>query len=262
LHFTPPSLGVTPPTPFVILATPRSGSTWLADTLDAHPAIASYGELFISRANHKLYKDSDYEFFYSYYSERSKRWEPITRAYWSIRYLNAFYASRPGLEAIGCKLTYGQFRARPWLVAYLVLRRIRVVHLVRENLLDVILSLESAEARHEYHALRPDKVQDISVTLDPERLLARLRALNRQIVIGRRFLRLLPVPVLETTYEALVGSSSAVDSIVSFLGVREHVPLSSRFKKMNTASRRTLLANYDEVERSLDGTPFESFLQE
>ena len=37
-------------TPFVILTAPRTGSSWLVDSLNNHPQVVAHSELFVSEA--------------------------------------------------------------------------------------------------------------------------------------------------------------------------------------------------------------------
>jgi hypothetical protein len=49
--------------------------------------------------------------------------------------------------------------------------------------------------------------------------------------------------------------------LLGFLGVDRFVPLTSRLIKQNPDSLREILENYDEIARTLRGTPFESYLE-
>jgi LPS sulfotransferase NodH len=253
--------GASTPTRFIIVATQRTGSTWLVDKLNSHPGIAAYEELFLAQeAHHGTWGSEDKEFFYAYYARRARRpWLP-GRVLWSLRYLEEVY-STPSTEAVGLKLMYGQLRAYPWLLAYLPVRRVRVVHLVRTNLLDVILSRKTAEARRQYHARASDRVDHIAVHLEAEQLVSQLESLQGSVDTIRRLLRLLPTPSLETSYERLTTSEAALDELLHFLNVTS-TPLSSRLTKLNREPRQSLIANYEEVERVLRGTRFEPLLAE
>jgi LPS sulfotransferase NodH len=249
------------PTRFVIVATQRTGSTWLADTLDAHPAVAAYEELFLPPEGHRrTWGRADMEFFYAYYERHSTHHTAVSRAFWSLRYLEELYSPRPDTEAIGIKLMYGQLKANPWLLAYLPLRRVRVVHLVRENLLDIVLSQRAAEARSQYHALESDPVDRSAVTLQTDTLVARLESLERSVSRTRRLLKAVPTPCLEISYEELATRHEAIDRVLRFLGVSVRGELVSKFRKLNTEGKRALIANFPEVEKALAGTRFERLL--
>lgn len=248
------------PSRFVILATQRTGSTWLTGMLDSHPAIASYEELFLpADEDRRSWGPADQEFFDNYYRRHAKHKLPLARSFWALKYLNALYAPRPATDAVGMKLMYSQLKERPWLLAYMVLRRIRVIHLVRTNVLDVILSGETAKARNQYHALASDKVAPSAVTLPAERLVADIESLQQSVDSIRLLLRLLPLSSVEVSYEELTRDEAAFSPLFALLGV-EPRSLASRFAKLNRAPKTELIANYADVERVLKGTRFESFL--
>jgi hypothetical protein len=252
--------GASSPTRFVIVATQRTGSTWLADTLGFHPAIASYEALLMPAESHsQTWGRTDREFFYAYYAQRAGHGWPLARTFWCLRYLEELYSPRPETDAVGMKVMYSQLKTYPWLLGYLALRRVRVIHLVRTNLLDVVVSDATAQARRQYHALASDFVDRTPVDLEPQPLVSRLERLQQQVNIVRLLLRLLPTPTIEITYEELTHGNGALDHVVRFLGV-EPRPLTSRLTKLNRDTKQALIANYADVECALRGTRFERFL--
>lgn len=254
------SSGTSPPTRFVVLATQRTGSTWLTDMLDSHPAIVAHEELFLPVESHRrVWGRTDQEFFSTYFARRANRRSPVARLVWSLRYLEELYSPKPATEAIGLKLMYGQLKALPWLVPYLVVRRVRVVHLVRKNLLDLVLSRETAKARSQYHALSSDVVDQSPIHVRTDQLVSQLQGLQRYVDGIRMLLRLLPAPSIEVSYEELVTGAGALDQLLRFLNVAPH-SLNSRLTRLNRATKQELIANYEDVERVLRGTRFEHFL--
>lgn len=248
------------PSRFVILATQRTGSTWLTDMLDSHPAISSYEELFLpADEDRRSWGPAHQEFFDNYYQGHVKHQWPLTRLFWALKYLEDLYAPRPGTDAVGMKLMYSQLKQRPWLLAYMVLRRVRIVHLVRSNLLDVILSGVTAKARSQYHALASDVVAPSTVTLPANDLVSELESLQRSVDRIRVLLKLLPAASIEVSYEELTRNDAAFRPVFGLLGV-EPRRLSSRFAKLNREPKAELIANYAEVQRALSGTRFEPLL--
>lgn len=251
-------------TPFVIFATQRTGSSWLMDMLNAHPTVASYDELLRAGAiGSGGWGRTDLEFFEPYYVRNRKYDNRFARTLWSFRYLNALYSTRRGTEAIGMKLMYNQLWQNPWVLIYMMCRRVYVVHLVRTNLLDVIISGETAEARQRYHAWEGEVVETPAVILDPKTVISTLQTLDRRIKIARVLLTLLPISHTEVSYEQLVSNHHLIDDIFTFLDVSRQAgstTLVSRFKKLNTSGKSDLVQNYAEIERALRGTRFECFL--
>ncbi len=251
-------------TSFVIFATQRTGSSWLMDLLDSQPAIASYDELFLEGASGSGYWGrTDREFFEPFYTRRRRHDNALERARWGLHYLADLYAPRPRLQAIGMKLMYEQMWKNPVLWTYVVRHRVRVIHLTRRNLLDIVISEQTALARNRFHAVQGHAVETPVVTLDPAGVLAQLKTLELRIKIAHRLLATLPIIYHETTYETLVSDPSRVGDLIAFLGVDRDAmngPPVSKFQKLNTAARSDLVHNFSELERVLSGTRFESFL--
>jgi LPS sulfotransferase NodH len=253
-------------TSFMIFANQRTGSTWLMDMLDMHPAVASYDELLRAGASGRgKWGRTDQQFFEPYYTGHHRNSKYTPRALWLYRYLDQFYSPRRGTEAIGMKLMYDQLRDNPWTLTYMVRHRIRVVHLVRTNLLDVIISAEAAEARQQYHAWQSDPVEVPVLTLNPATVTSRLAALERVDKVARSMLTVLRIKHIEISYEQLMADSFHVSDVLTFLDVNTQPgskSLDSRFKKLNTARKRDMIDNYAEVMSALEGTRFERFLHD
>jgi LPS sulfotransferase NodH len=252
------------PVPFVILATQRTGSNWLMSMLDAHPAVAAYDEMLLAgAADGSMWGRDDLERFETYYVRLRKRDGRLARTVWSVRYLNRLYAGRPDTESVGMKLMYDQLWRNPWMWLYMIGHRFRVVHLVRANLLDVTLSVETMKARSQPHAWQGQVVEKTAVTLDPRTIVPTLRKLEFRVQTAKRLLALLPLNHLEVSYEQMMVNPILLGDIFAFLGVPAQPDTSapiSKFKKLNAASKADLIENYAEIERALRGTHFERFL--
>jgi len=248
----------------MIFATQRTGSNWLMGMLDAHPAVAAYDELLLPGATDSGYWGrTDLEFFEPYYARERKHDHPAARAMWSFRYLTELYASRRATGAIGMKLMYSQLWKNPWVSVYMMRHRIRVIHLVRRNLLDIAVSLETLKVRTQPHAWKGQIVDTPTITLDPDTLVSTLEALNFRIRVARLLLSVMLVPHLELAYEHLVANPSLIVDVFAFLEV-DAPPDSvvSRFTKLNTSSKHDVIGNYTEIELALKGTDFERFLDD
>jgi LPS sulfotransferase NodH len=179
-----------------------------------------------------------------------------------IAYLNRLY-SKSEMDAVGFKLMYGHPRMHPGLLPYLALRRVRALHLVRTNLLDQVLSWETARARGLFRAHAGDDVPQTTVRLETESLVDRLEELEARIERGRRTLRRMRVPTLEIEYEQLVERPAAlISEAFRFLNVdsADDWAPGSTLVRMNWTPRLELIENVDEVARTLRGTRFSSML--
>jgi len=126
-------------TPFVILTAPRSGSAWLVDGLNNHPRVAAYGELFVpeTRGREGAYGRQDVPLFTNYVGNGSGRFSRLGLLRKRVAYLNGLYG-RSDTDCVGFKLVYSHATLNPGVLTYLSIRRVKVVHLIRSNVLDSV----------------------------------------------------------------------------------------------------------------------------
>ena len=245
-------------TRFVVLSTQRSGSTWVVDMLTSHPRVVAYSELFMhgGQGTPKWGQEKDLPYWQTFISD--KRGGRLARPVHLWRYLGQALEERPGVDAIGFKLMYSQLTriARP-LTPALWLKRVRIIHLMRRNALDVVLSREAGEARRGVlHAREGQPVESVRVRLGTDDLLQRLTAHERQIEGARVRFKRVGIPYTEVIYEDLVANEKqGFDELFRFLGV-DPAPVSSSLQKVNPTSHEDLIENYGEVREALEGTKF------
>jgi len=241
---------------FVILSSQRSGSTWLVSLLDKLEDTQVYAELFLPRKRKWDAGSIDYPRFVDA-SPRGLAVRP-----WSVfSYLDGLY-QRPG--AIGFKLMYGQLMHYPEILAYFVTHRIRVVHLVRENHLDVVISGAIRTKTGQAHRLsgKPEP-GSIQVELNPETLKDRLKTLRRNIMTVRKLLRWSRLPHIEVVYEELVRDPSRFSLIWDFLSINPEGQLpQSDLVKIRRGRYAEVISNYDEVKTALAGSVFAGLIEE
>lgn len=250
--------------PFVLLSTQRSGSTWVIDMLNSHPAITAYSELLLENAHGKPEWGGakDLGFWNDYYGTEHARCSDTPRRGLLYKYLDQVYAPRANCSAIGFKLMYGQFGAFPELFDYMKKREVKVVHLIRENLLDILLSKETASQRDIFHSRVEDQLGEVRINLDTRQLLQRLETQLGGMERARRIFEGSGLPYLEVMYEDLISDAAWFDQILDFLCVSTaRASLSSSLKKLNKAPHRDLIENYESVETVLRGTRFEALLR-
>lgn len=250
------------PTLFVLLTTQRSGSGWLVDLLDDHPAITSYEELFrVSAATFSRHGASAVPHFEVMVGPGTFSTSPglVRQRY---RYVRSLVRAHPGSRAVGFKLMYDQTRDHPGLMGVLTLMRARFVHLVRRDSLGAIISFDIAHARDRWHYHAGDSVPSLRVRMDTASVLGRLQERDDEIDRFRRRLARLPVPVHEVAYEDLVTRrDETLAGVVDFLGVPPaEQPL--RSSVVRAARERTvdLVENRDDLLAALAGTRYESLV--
>lgn len=245
-------------TRFVVLSTQRSGSTWVVDMLTSHPRVVAYSELFMHGGvgTPKWGTEKDLPYWQTFIAD--KRGGRFTRPYWLWSYLGRALDERPGINAVGFKLMYSQLTsiAKPLMPA-LWLKRVRLIHLIRRNSLDVVLSKEAGEARHGVlHAREGQPVESVRLRLRTDDLMKRLTAHERAVAGARVRFKKVGLSYREVFYEDLVADEAGgFASLFEFLGV-EPAPVSSSLQKVNPTAHEELIENYGEVREALEGTKF------
>lgn len=244
---------------FLVLTTQRTGSSWLMDRLDHSAEVEGHMELFyfdVRREPPRAGCNSVPRFV------ESRQHEQLGRRPLSVfRYLDRFYSRR---GAVGFKLMYSQLRQYPEILPWLAWRRLPVVHLLRENHLDVVISEAIAERVGSSHATREEARQEnVRITLDPERTVQRIRRLTAKQGQMRSLLKLLPNPVHEMTYERLCAEPAGFERLYAFLHMNpELVRTDTRLVKRQRARHEEVIENYAQVHDALSGAGVAGLLHE
>ena len=245
-------------TKFIVLSSQRSGSTWLMSLLKQLENTTAYGEIFLRQKRDPgiSYWDSDLSYHRFIETEPLSKIRPIS----VFAYLDNLYR-QPG--AVGFKLMYSQVQLYPELAFYLILHRIRVVHLIRQNFLDVIISEAVMRKINHAHIVSEKTVpKDIQIELNPENLIARLNRKQKLITNARKMLRWCGLSHIEANYEDLTHDPDSFLSICNFLSINpeKHMP-QSMLVKINRKSHSEMISNYEVVKNTLEGTPFAHFIE-
>lgn len=259
------------PTPFVLVTVQRSGSTYLASVLSQVPGVFCADELFI--ASEGGLKDG---FFYGFWRDciardalnlLPSRGRAVVEAY-----LDAVWASRPGLAAQGFDIKYNQLSQVRGLKSALRRKGARVLHLIRGNVLKTHVSTELNDRQQELgrRSHGTQHVPAVAVELDPARIMDQLAERVRTIEEYREELRA-RLDVMEVSYEDCVADRDSeyginprvLGWICSFLGVEPpHCKPRTELVKTNPSDLRRSIANFDAVRTALAGTVWEHLLYE
>lgn len=253
--------GLIKDTNFILLTAPRSGSTWLVSILNRVEGATVYGELFLPRKRQPREIQWDADFAYPRFVDLHSQKLPM-RPFKVFSYLNSLYRQK---GAVGFKLMYTHLDKYPELFGYLPLLRIRVIHLIRRNSLNVVVSQAINQKVHQAHLFsgQDHHLEDVQVDINTGTLLKRLQ--RKQQIAGRfrKLLRYSLIPHMEIAYEDLVQDPKVFRSICKFLSLPEQDELpESKFKKIRQKSQAEVVRNYTEVKNVLAGTKYESWLQE
>lgn len=244
---------------FCVITTPRSGSTWLATLLDSHPQIKSFEEPFIWRADRPNWTDTDFPTYYDYKNSEQQQ-SPFTL----FRYLNILhsYKSETDFDIIGFKIMYNQIQENPEVMLKLLLDNYRIIHLIRQNYLDVIIS---RAAKKQYHLAHSSQVQTKTkqVVINTSYLIKDLDRCTRNNKIFSLLLKIIPLKVLEITYESMQQDYNQVlCSVADFLDVSsDSITFKSDLKRINKGKYSDKISNYDEVLETLSGSTYMRFLE-
>ncbi len=226
-------------------------------TLNSLRQVTAQGELFLPRARVSEERwDSDFgrpRFIETKYNSVSIR--PIS----VFSYLNDLY-STPG--SVGFKLMYAQLRRYPEILGYLIRHRIRVVHLVRQNHLDVMLSYAVKAKIGRAHVLSGQSTpDDMQIELDTANLIRELEWLGKKQRVARKLLSLCGLPHLEIAYEDLLSDQAHFRLIWDFLSIKpEEVMPKSNVVRIRSGGHRDVIRNYDEVKEVLAHSKFVKLL--
>jgi LPS sulfotransferase NodH len=243
---------------FVVLTTNRSGSTWLMSLLNSLPNVTGQGELFLPRPRSKERRwDSD--FACPRYIETKAKGLAI-RPFSVFSYLDTLY-SAPG--TVGFKLMYTQLALYPEILPYLMWNRIRVVHLVRRNHLDIILSYAVKARMGQAHLLEGQAApDDMRVELDTKGLINKLEWLERKHNVARKLLAWSGLQHIEVTYEDLVRDQRNFQQLWQFLLLPpDGLSMNSSLVKIRKGGHREVIRNYDQVRELLSQSRFATLLE-
>jgi hypothetical protein len=229
------------------------------ELLDSHDDLAVFGEVFGGARVRADYGAEGVPRFETYL-ERQTIGRRLPLVVNRLSYLRKLYAARPDAKAVGFKLVYGH--ARRGSFEYFAMRRVRVLHLVRANVFDAVLSYEVGKARGFVGARREETLRPVTVTLNPSTLRKRLEDHEYAISYARHQIHRYRLPWLEVFYEELVARrDEMLRRILGFLDVEPSIEgLHSTFVPIDDVPRADVVENLDEVRDVLAGTRFEWML--
>jgi LPS sulfotransferase NodH len=239
---------------FIVLASQRSGSTWLISVLNDAQGVIGHGELFhVPRGSTRpSWSDSS---LYPRFSEIELGPRPL--ATW--RYLQDFYLQR---GHVGFKLMYSQLWRFPEIWTFMLIHRVSIVHIYRRNHLDTVISSRIKHELGRSHLLSGEEASSVpAVTLDPATILRDLRWLRRKQTLARWLVKFSSLRYFNVAYEDLLSDTSVFISIGAFLGITDPVVDESRLVRIQTRPRSEAISNYKEIKNALDRSEFAEFLE-
>jgi LPS sulfotransferase NodH len=225
---------------FVIVAEPRTGSTFLHLLLASHPNVVVYGEIFHPVDQVRESITTGFQLPRLQLSD-----DPV-------EYLKNVYSQQPETaQAVGFKLFYTHARNSEWshLREYLKSANVKVIHLKRKNLLDRYLSHQLADRSNEWVVYKKHGAATEPIRLDPP---ACIKDFQRSVWFQQQedeFFK--DNPFLEIVYEEFVANLAGESAkLLSFLEV-ELRDLTPKTMKQRTEKKSKIIANFDELKEQL-----------
>lgn len=246
---------------FIVLAAHRSGNTLLLGSLDSHPYIRCHKRVFVIDAivRRLFWVDRPGSPFHTFRTASvRRRIDYVLRKKQVIHdFLTEVYTPPNGVRSVGIRVIYEQADKHPQVLDWAAQNKVGIIHLIRENALKTLVSAETIRKRGLAHST--SKVATVTVGLSPFKLKMQLTRLTRQIEKFRAMLK--ETRHLEVSYEALATHREAeIGRVLDFLQIEPHGSLTTNLVKLNPNSLQDIIENYDEIQRSLNGTEFEKFL--
>jgi len=249
---------------FIVLSSQRSGSTWLMDILNNIDGVTASGELFIPRRGKNKTKQllttrslplrEDLQSFPRFQTVYTL--PQAIRPFSVFNYLNIFFF----FPNINCfKLMYSQLLIYPEIWFYIIQKQLPIIHLVRKNNLDVIISKEVRKITNIARIEDGDiELTVLEIELNTKSLINLLNNLNRQTKIASWLLNSFNVKNIEIFYENLLDDPNEFKRIYEFLSIIEtQVETISKFKKIITKDHSQIISNYAEIKKILSNTEYE-----
>ena len=253
---------------FLIITQPRSGSSFFTSCLNSHPQIhCSRGSLFTKHnlSPIKGFKpgfltvDRKKSPYYKYRSGSFKRQfaHRFRRNKLVHEFLSAWYARHQDSEAVGFKVNYSQISRYPATISWVKQNDVKIIHLVRTNLLKRHVSNKIAVTRDVHHSNKP--LEPIKIYIESKILVEDFRRRQNRFERYRTLFK--DFPFLEVSYESMVADQNKETSkVLEFLGLNQLIPLTTDLVKVNPDSLEEIIENYEEVKQTLINTEFSHFL--
>jgi LPS sulfotransferase NodH len=248
---------------FVILAHARSGSTLLMNALGQHPHVLACGELFNDVQTHRSEMPASFQL---HNPGSPSRYQDNASGRDFLNHI-LYEAEHPEpIAAVGWKLLFDQALHPPaartaW--SFLQSRRdIRVIRLVRQNLLEAWVSLQIALQSGQWH-VAADSVKNV-ITVPPLTVsIPEFEGYVRQIASlledSKKTFCHHSITELEYQSDLCCNFARTMERIHEFLGLQCH-PTAPPLRKLAEQPLRSRVSNFEEVLLHFHGSPFQRYV--
>ncbi|XP_028120353.1 uncharacterized protein LOC114317796 [Camellia sinensis] len=239
---------------FAIISTQRSGSGWFETLLNSHINISSNGEIFSVKVRR---------------SNISTIVETLDKIY-NLDWLTSA-SKNECTAAVGLKwmLNQGLMQHHEEIVEYFNTKGVSLIFLFRRNLLCRMISilsnsydqnakpLNGTHKSHVHSSHEAEILASYKPTIDTTLLIRNLRQVEEMTAKALEYFKSTQHIILY--YEDIIKNSTKLKDVQDFLRVPQR-DLKSQQVKIHKGSLSQHIENWDDIQRALYGTPYESFL--
>ncbi|KAI3448097.1 hypothetical protein Pfo_004762 [Paulownia fortunei] len=240
---------------FAILSTQRSGSGWFETLLNSHINISSNGEIFSVKVRR---------------TNISTIVEALDKVY-NLDWLTSA-SKNECTAAVGLKwmLNQGLMQHHEEIVEYFKTKGVSAIFLFRRNLLRRMISilansydqkakpLNGTHKSHVHSTLEAEILARYKPTINTTLLIPNLRQVEDLVTKSLQYFKNTRHIILY--YEDIVNNRTKLVDVQEFLKVPQR-DLNSRQVKIHKGPLSSQVENWEDVKKTLKGTPYESFLQ-
>ncbi|CAI9104368.1 OLC1v1003025C4 [Oldenlandia corymbosa var. corymbosa] len=240
---------------FAILSTQRSGSGWFETLLNSHINISSNGEIFSVKVRK---------------SNISTIVETLDKLY--NLDINTSASKNECTAAVGLKwmLNQGLIQHHDQILEYFNRRGVSLIFLFRRNLLRRMISilansfdqnaklLNGTHKSHVHSSHEAEILAKYKPTINATMLIPSLKQVEQMVTEALGYFKSTRHIVLY--YEDIIKNRTKLLDVQDFLKV-PRMELSSRQVKIHRGSLSSQVENWADIEKTLKGTPYESFLR-
>lgn len=243
---------------FLIVCNGRTGSNMLISYLNSHPSIVCYREVF---HHHAPNMGLEYESLLD--KEEMKKLSLIDPLAFLRRYVFKGYPAK--VKAVGFKLIYWQamgseyYEKLPRLLA--AIEGLKVIHLVRSNKLDLVVSKKVALKTNKWLALnRKETHAGMKVSISPSEM---EESLDLNTALEEHFGQLFSgCPGIKVSYEDIVEDpQKEIGKILSFLGL-PGTNLKTGTHKQLPEKPSAIVENYRELKAHFQQSAYGKYFDE
>ncbi|CAN5159144.1 hypothetical protein BH11BAC6_BH11BAC6_09320 [soil metagenome] len=231
-------------TKFVVFTTPRTGSSLLIKSLDAHPEVFCAGELFFFKGD-IYHNECRYHFLRLPVGNKLNYLINYPKIFLSLKsFLNKFFNSNTkGEKAKGFKLMHFQTFYTPGIFDYLKNNKVKVIVLIRKNVLRNTLSDLRARATKVYHNEQGSQNNIPKFNVNLEELGNKMKQIEGFNIQLEKAAKNFDHKIVY--YEDFENWDATISGILQYINVKD-IPLHAASKKLNPEKLSDMIANYDE----------------